>query len=187
MTMNPYAPASDNPPPLVQAGGAIAAQLVRIVQAAGGNRYVARPVEFDDTGAAVYAADETLLVTNLAESVTSSTVPAGTDAIAVDVEGRWVIHLKAQTGTPASFFAKILSAVGNGVYCVRPQATSENFTYVDKPDASDVNAQNLAEIGLGTGTAVELNSIVLVTHFASTETTPGRFVFDRACYAKYLS
>lgn len=173
---------------LRQAGGSAGVQLVRIVAAEGGNRYTARPVEFDAAGQTQFVGTAELSVTNLAESPSGGgSLPADTEALAVDVEGRWIIHVPQSSGT-AAFAARVIApAAAAARYNVLEQVVSPAGEFSDKPDAAEVTAINLAELSLGEGAAVDDDSIVLVTAVADTSEPPTlRYVFDHPAYAKYL-
>ena len=171
---------------LVQAGAAAGVQLVRIQEAVQANRYEARAIEFDQDGQTVYADQDVLTVTNLAEPADSpGLIPADTDAVALDVEGRWVVFLRpAATGF---FPARIVSSEGNGAYVVREQALDANGDLTDKSGAANVEARNLAELSLGPGAAVDENAVVLVMPLADQASPPNvGYFFDHPAYAKYL-
>ncbi len=172
---------------LAQAGGAAGVQLVRLIELAAGNRYTARPVEFGDDGETQLVGTDTLEVTNLAEPADGSgSVPEGADAVAVDVEGRWVVFVRQATA--ATFPARIIAGQGGAAYTVREQAATGAGTFADKGGAADVTAHNLAELSLGPGAAVDDDTIVIVTTLTDTGTPPTlRYVFDHPVYAKYLS
>jgi hypothetical protein len=173
----------DAPQRLAQAGSAAAAQLVRITALDAANRYQARPIEFDQGGATKFAGEETIIVTNLAEPADQNgKVAAGTDAIAVDVEGRWIIFIRPTAGA-AMFLARVVAAEGWAVYTVREQAVGASGGLADKEDADDVLATSLAELPLG-GTAVDVDTIVLVLAMPDGATT--RYFFDHPVYAKYM-
>lgn len=182
-TTNPY---RDCLYRLVQAGSPAGIQLVRIQQAAGGNRYQARPIEFDDNGQTVYAEQDSITVTNLAEPADGSgQVPADTDAVGLDVEGRWVVFIR-QAGT-AMFPARVVSSQGDATYNVREQSIDAGGALGDKSGTADVQARNLAELSLGPGAALDVGTVVLVVPLADGATPPNvRYFFDHPAYAKYL-
>ncbi|MFO7899919.1 MAG: hypothetical protein R6V58_12775, partial [Planctomycetota bacterium] len=168
---------------LCQDGGARGVLLVRITGADGDNRYTARPVEFDETGNTQPVGDDELTVTNLAEAASDGgSLPADTEALAVDVEGRWVIHVRQRT---AAFPARVIApGASDGRYNVLEQVVSSSGEFSDKPDAVAVSAVNLAELSLGDGAAVDDDSIVLVTAIPDISEPPTlRYVFDHATYA----
>ncbi len=171
---------------LVQAGSSPGLRLVRLLEVVQANRYEASPIEFDSSGQTVCPEEETLTVTNLAEPADSlGQVPENTDAVALDVEGRWIVFLRPSRST--SYPARVISSQGSGEYSVREQIATGAGTFTDKSGASDVTAYNLAELSLGSGAAVELNSIVIVTVLMDNGDPPvGRYVFDHPVYAKYL-
>lgn len=169
-----------------QASGAKAAQLIRIVEHFDENRYTARPIAFDAEGGTEVVGSETLTVTNLAEPADANgQVPPDTDAVAIDVGGRWVVFLRA---VPGAFFpAKVVASQGNAAYTVREQIATGSGTFADAPGAANLTAYNLAELSLGPGAAVENNTIVLVLTVMDNSTPPtARYVFDHPVYAKYL-
>jgi len=172
---------------LAQADGMSGLMLVRLTELETGNQYKARPIEFDEDGETQFAGTKTLAVTNLAEPAdTDGSVPANTDAIAVDLEGRWVVFVRPDGG--AVFPAKVISSQGNGAYTVREQVATGAGTFADKQGAATVTAYNLAELSLGPGAGVESNTIVPITTLADTGNPPTlRYVFDHPVYAKYLS
>ena len=165
---------------LSHVGTTTGVQLVRTVSLQGGNRYEARPVEFDAEGNTVTAGDETLTVVNLAEPADEDgSLPADLDAVAIDVEGRWVVFVR-----PASSGAipgKVVASLGGSAYTVREQSPAEPMGFCDKPGSREIEASNLAEMSLGPGAAVDVGTIVLVTAIGA-----GRYVFDHPVYAKYL-
>jgi hypothetical protein len=171
---------------LVQAGGAGRARLVRITGLDDGNRYTARPIEYGAGGELQFAGSEEWTVTNLAEPAdTDGRVEPDTDAVALDVEGRWIVHL-TPAGT-ALFPARIVSSDGGAVYTVRPQTWDSTGDFIDKSQAVDVSAKNLAELSLGPGGAVDDGTVVLVAPLTDDGDPPAvRYVFDHSAYAKYL-
>lgn len=176
---------------LVQAGAARGACLVRLTNLLAANRYAAVALEFDDTGATRPVAEgETLLVTNLAEPADApGQLSAGAEAVALDVEGRWVIFLRPDSAGGAALFpARVLATQGSGLYTVRPQVLGPSGEFSDAPGAADLTARNLAELSLGPGAAVPNDTIILATILADTATPPTlRYVFDHPAYAKYLT
>jgi len=171
---------------LEQVGPANGTQLVRLIELDEGNRYTARPLEFDEDGQLVYASDETLTVTNLSEPADANgQIETGTDAVALDVEGRWVVFLRPAGS--AVFPAKVTQSEGSGAYTVLEQVPTGPGTFADKEGASSVTAYNLAELSLGPGAAVDVDSIVLVSTLTQDGSPPTlRYVFDHPTYAKYL-
>jgi len=169
-----------------QAGAAAGLQLVRLTALDADNRYTARPVEFDANGQTQFAGDATLTVTNLAEPADADgAVPAGTDAVAVDVEGRWIVFVRP--AAPAAFAARVIATGSGADYTVREQVGTGAGTFADKEGAPDLTAHNLAELSLGPGAAVDVDTIVLVTALTGTGEPPTvRYVFDHPAYAKYL-
>jgi len=178
---------------LQQIGQSIGVQLVRITELDEDNRYTARPIEFDADGETQVVGEDTLVVTNLAEPADQNgVVPADCEAIALDVEGRWVVFLAPasdeQEDAGGCFPAKVIASVGNAAYTVREQAPTGAGTFANKQGAENVTAYNLAELSLGPGAAVDTAEIVLVKSMADTGSPPTtRFFFDHPAYAKYLS
>jgi hypothetical protein len=171
---------------LVQAGSGGRVRLVRITALDADNRYTARPIEYDADGMLVYAGSEEWTVTNLAEPADMpGQIAVETDAVALDVEGRWIVHL-SPAGT-ALFTARIVSSDGGAEYTARPQTWGPGGSPADKPGAVDVSAANLAELSLGPGGAVDVDTIVLVAPLADEDSPSGvRYVFEHPAYAKYL-
>jgi hypothetical protein len=172
---------------LAQAGETAGVRLVRLTALDEANRYTARPVEFASDGSTEFVGEETVTVTNLAEPADADgSVAAGTDAVAVDVEGRWVVFVR-QAGA-AVFPARVVSSQGGAAYSVLEQVATGAGTFADKQGAEAVAAHNLAELSLGPGAAVDDDTIVFVTTLEDTGTPPTlRYVFDHPVYAKYLS
>lgn len=170
---------------LVQVGWAHGIKLVRLTELDEANRYTARPIEFDDDTTQTVGTN-TLTVTNLAEPVdTDGQVPENTDAVALDVGGRWVVFVRPAVA--ASFPARIVSSQGNGAYTAREQVVTGAGTFADKSGVSNITAHNLAELSLGPGAAVDDDTIIVVKIFADTGNPPtDRYVFDHPVYAKYL-
>lgn len=169
-----------------QVSGKTAAQLVRITAHDEANRYTARPIAFDADGQPDTVGEATLTVVNLAEPTnTPGQVDADTDAVAVDVGGRWVVFLPPSSH--AIFPAKVISSQGNAAYSVREQAATGAGTFTDADGATDVTAHNLAELSLGDGAALDQDIIVLVHAILDSGDPPTvRYVFDHPAYAKYL-
>jgi len=84
-----------------------------------------------------------------------------------------------------TFPAKVVSSQGSAAYTVREQAITAAGSFVDKAGTSNVTAKNLAELTLGTGSAVDTGEIVLVTSVIDQADTV-RYIFDHPTYAKYL-
>ncbi len=176
---------------LAQVGEAMGVQLVRITALLSGNRYSAMPVEFAADGSTQQAETETLTVTNLAEPADQpGDAPAGSEAVAIDVEGRWVIFLRQEQGSSsaaAMFPARVVTSQGQAAYSVLEQECTGAGQFADRPGASAVTAHNLAELTLGPGGAVDDDTIVAVMEIADTSNPPQtRYVFDHPAYAKYL-
>ena len=171
---------------LAQVGGGVGAELVRITGLVQKNRYQARAVEFDADGRTQFAQTQTIEVTNLAEPADADgQVPSGTDAIALDVEGKWVIYVRP-AGT-AMFPARVIDSSSGANYTVLEQVITAGGQFEDKTGAAEVTAVNLAELSLGPGAAVDDDTIVLVTTLTDTGSPPSlRYVFDHPSYAKYV-
>ena len=170
---------------LGQIGDATGIQLVRLIDLDDGNRYNAKPVEFTDDDDTQLANDTEITVTNLAEpDDADGQISANTDAIAIDVEGRWVVFLTPQA---SPFTARIVSSQGSAIYTMREQEIDATGDFDDKSGASNFTAINTAELSLGPGAAVDDDMIVLVTAIldAGSPATV-RYVFDHLPYAKYL-
>ncbi len=178
---------------LQQIGQTIGVQLIRITELDEDNRYTARPIEFDASGETQFAGEETLVVTNLAEPADQSgEVPAGSEAIALDLEGRWVVFLAPASDEEETsggcFPAEVIASLGNAAYTVREQSPTGAGTFAGKGGTQNVTAYNLAELSLGPGAAVDTGEIVLVKSMADTGSpTTTRFFFDHPAYAKYLN
>ncbi len=164
-----------------------AAQLVRITAHEESNRYTARPIAFNAVGETETVGDDTLTVTNLAEPTgTDGQVSADTDAVAIDVGGRWIVFIRP-VGS-AIFPAKVTASQGSAAYTVREQVATGAGTFTDAPGATNLTAHNLAELSLGPGAAVTDDTIVLILTVMDNSTPPTvRYVFDHPTYAKYLS
>ncbi len=162
-------------------------RMVRITGVFENNIYNARPLRFSDTGSQEFLATSELQVTNLAEPCDLlGQVPAGTDAIAVNVSSRWIVFIR-QAGV-VMFPAKIVSSQGGAVYSVREQSISAEGFCVDATGAINISATNLAEISLGSGAAMDTDTLVQITSLIDTAETPSvRYIFSHPCYAKYLS
>jgi len=175
---------------LAGAGAACGVQLVRITAPDAGNRYTARPVEFTAAGATQPASTETLSVVNLAEPADQpGQLAADNEAVALDVEGRWVIFVRvaAATASPGVFAAKVVAALGSAAYTIREQTLDTNGAFIDKSGTLNVSAKNLAELSLGSGAAVAVGTIVLATTITDGGTPPSvAYIFDHPAYAKYL-
>jgi hypothetical protein len=154
-------------------------QLVRVKELDEDKRYTAEPTEFTPDGQTQPAGSEELTVVNLAEPCgQDGQLPAGTDAVAIDVEGQWVIFV--QSVAKQMFPAKILYTYGGGLYRVRPQVPVGETTFADKPGAADINACNLAELDMVDPLGLEADTIVLVAELQTQGDPPTfRYAFDR--------
>lgn len=172
---------------LTQIAATTGLMLVRITALDKNNRYTARPIEFDDNGETQLVGTDTLTVTNLAEPATvAGQISADTDAVAVDVEGQWVVFV--QPASTLLFPAKVISSNGNAAYTVREQVVTGSGTFANKQGASNITAHNLAELSLGPGAAVDNDTIVLAATFVDNGNPPTlRYVFSHPAYAKFLN
>ncbi|MDY6913368.1 MAG: hypothetical protein SVT52_02775 [Planctomycetota bacterium] len=173
---------------LAQIGDPSGIRLVRIQQLHQNNQYTAAPIEFDDDGATQLVDDGAMIVTNLAEPADEpGQVPAETDAVALDVEGRWIVFLRQAGTTTSAFASRVVSSQSGAAYTVRPQLLEGSGEFSDDPEASDITASNLAELSLGPGAAVDVDTIVLITMLMDEGNPPTvRYFFDHPAYAKYL-
>lgn len=171
---------------LAQAGKTVGVQLVRVTALQQNNRYTARPIEFDAQGETQFVGEEMLAVTNLAEPANSpGQLPKNTDAVAIDIEGRWIIFVRRQTSS--AFPARITGSSGGSSYTALEQVATGSGGFVDKSGAETITVYNLAEGSLGPGAAVETDTIVLVSMFMTNGMPPvAQYVFDHPVYAKYL-
>jgi hypothetical protein len=159
--------------------------LVRLAGVDSDNTYHARAIEFDADGGTQTTGD-LFPVLNLAEPAgLAGQLPDDTEAVAIDVEGRWVIFVRLP-GT-AACLAKVTAAQGAGAYTVLEQISTGLGQFADKPDAATLTAYNLAEHSLGPGTAVDVGTLVFISTITQSGTPPTlRYVFDHPVYAKYL-
>jgi hypothetical protein len=171
---------------LVQIGTPSGIQLVRIESALTGNRYQARPIEFDESRHRQFAETKTVTVTNLAEPDDGpGTIPLQSDTLAWDVEGRWVIFLSSQ-GT-AAFPAKVISHGTGPVYSVLEQVVNSSGAFSAKSGASNITAVNVAEIGVVASGSPILNRIVMVTALnAANQSGSIAYTFECPVYARYM-
>ncbi len=170
---------------LGQIGDATGIQLVRLIGLDDDNRYNAKPVEFTDDDDTQLANDTEITVTNLAEPANADgRIPTNTDAIAIDVEGQWVVFLTPST---APLAARIVSSQGSALYTMLEQEIDAIGDFNDKSGASNFTAINTAELSLGPGAAVDDDMIVLVAAILDVGSPATvRYVFDHLPYAKYL-
>lgn len=173
------------PDTFIQAAGAGKARLVRLTAHVADNRYSACRLELDADGELVESQD-TVEVLNLAEAE----IPGGRleddfDAIAIDLEGRWVIAVQPAMELLA---ARVVANNSGAWYRVQPQTVTAAGTFADDTAAEELLAQNLAERTLGTGGGVDDDEIVLVKPLdASTATTLATsWAFEYPVYAKYM-
>ncbi len=170
---------------LGQVGQASGIQLVQLTSLDENNIYQARPIEFDQDGETIFASDDSISVINLAEPADSEgQIPVGTDAVALDVEGKWIIFVRP---TASAFFpGRIVSSSGGAVYSVQEQSLSGG-SFSDKQGISAISAKNLAELTFGSGGAVDTDEIVQVMAVSNGGSPPTlSYIFDHPVYAKYL-
>jgi hypothetical protein len=168
-----------------QAGPACGVRLVQITSLAGGNRYNADQVQFNADGTTSLWGAPTFVVTNLAEPAgASGQLSAGSQAVALDVEGQWVIFVQAATA--ACCVARIVAAATGPYYTVH-QMVASSTGFVDRPGAVDIQACNLAEATLGPGGAIDAGTRIILQAIPSSDGSAGiQYVFDHPAYAKYL-
>ncbi len=171
---------------LAQLGQATGLQLVQIKSLDEDNVYTAEAIEFDDEGSSVRSAGGAdMTVVNLAESPDEDgQLPADTKAVAVDVEGKWVILVRPTSAI--TFAAQVLYSFGDARYRVRPQVPVGENTFIDDPLGSDINACNLAELALEDTMGVDADIIVLVTALPTHSDPPTiRYAFDHSPSDEY--
>lgn len=158
---------------------------VRLVSRQDGNRWNAHPIENNDDSLEI---NETIdmVVVNLGEPPDGGYEDySGSDVLAFDVEGLWLTAVAR--GGSAMFPARVIASLGGAEYTVREQAVSAAGTWLDTTGAIDLTATNLAEISVGLGSAVDTDTMVLVTSITDTGTPPSlRYVFHHTPFAKYL-
>jgi len=174
---------------LGQIGTTLGVQLVRLTGRQGDNQYDALPVEFDANGETQVAENQPLTVLNLAEPADEEgELPPDIEAVAIDVEGKWVIFVReASPAIPSSARpARVTDwEVGQARYRVCWQEyNGSTGQFTDTNEYKPV-AINLAELSFGRPAAVDINTIVLVTAIVDSGGTT-RYVFDHPAYAKYL-
>jgi len=174
---------------LAQVGTTLGVQLVRLTACLGDNRYDALPVEFNSSGATQVAENQPLTVLNLAEPADAAgKLPPDAEAVAIDVEGKWVIFVREASKTPAAS-ARPARISGTETGQARYRVYFQDYSaatglFSDAADAPPI-AINLAELSFGRPAAVDVGTIVLVTAIDDT-TGATRYVFDHPAYAKYL-
>ncbi len=164
-------------------------QLVRILSCQQYNRYLAHPIGFTSDGSTLLLSGADLSVTNLAEPANAAgTVPANTDALAIDAGGRWIVFVRnAAPSLAVGFVGKVMTVAGSAHYIVHEQVL-QNGAYHDKAGAADISADNLAELTLGPGAAVDVGTFVSLQGILDGGSPPTlRYVFDHPLYAKYLN
>jgi hypothetical protein len=172
---------------LAQVGSSMGVQLVRISGLSGGNRYLADPVEFGPNHATRLAGADGITATNLAEPADSAGVlSAGTEAVAIDVEGLWIIYVRPPAAS-STFAARVAGAMGGARYNLVEQISNGPGGFADKSGGLNITGRNLAELSLGPGAAVDAGAVVLVTAIADQQNASlPQYVFDHPAYAKYL-
>jgi len=174
---------------LAQIGTTLGVQLVRLTGCRGDNRYDALPVEFDANGQTQVAENHSLTVLNLAEPADApGELPVGSEAVAIDVEGKWVIFVRESAGVASSARPARVIAVESGQARYRvcwQKCDAATGAFQDIANEPTPVAVNLAELSFGRPAALDINTIVLVH---AIEDTAGvtRYVFDHPAYAKYL-
>lgn len=145
---------------LVQAGSPRNIKRIRVETLKAANEYTASVVCANNT-------QEQLSVTNLAEPDGSDgTVPSGTEALAMQVDGTWVAVIPHS----AVFVARVVSANGQGVYGVREQAIASDGSFSDADGAINLVATNLAESGITPGNTIGTGTRVIVAAVTDTGT-----------------
>ena len=174
-----------------QLSGRLGVQLVRLTAGHSNNTYSAIAVEFDAQGATQPVDSPPLTVLNLAEPANQpGTLPPDAEAVAIDVEGRWVIFVyqPPQQAPAGACMARVVEPLGSAMYTVIEQVACGQNIFVDRPGAIPVAACNLAEISLGGGAGVSIDTRVLMTSTTDNGSPPVvRFLFDHPVYAKYLN
>ncbi len=172
------------PDTFIQAASAGKARLVRLCAHVADNRYTASRLDLDADGELVESSDS-IEVLNLAESqIAGGRLVAGFDAIAIDLEGRWVIAVQ-----PAMEFipARIVAHNSGAWYTTQPQRVNASGAFSDDTNQDELLAMNLAERTLGSGGGVDDDEIILLKPLdASSESTLATcWTFDHPVYAKY--
>lgn len=168
-----------------QAGGIAGVLLVRIKSHETSNRYKAAILEMNSSWSLseVAGADQ-IDVMNVCESDDDEHVDNDTDAVAIDVEGRWIVFIRKATGGALLIPAKVVSSSGGASYELELLGLGEDSEFA--ATETTVSATNLAEMNLGPGGAVDIDSIVLLTEIKSSDGGSGQYFFDHPTYAKYL-
>jgi len=173
---------------LAQIGTTLGVQLIRLTQCRGDNQYDALPVEFTSQGATQVAENRPLVALNLAEPADAAgTLPPDTEAVAIDVEGKWVIFVRQAPSGPAMARPARITGVAAGPsrYSIRWQEYNAGGQFQDTADATVYTATNLAELSFGAAAAVDVGTIVPVFSIVDVGGVT-RYVFDHPVYAKYL-
>ncbi|MBI5723181.1 MAG: hypothetical protein HZA50_04425 [Planctomycetes bacterium] len=120
-----------------QVGSPAGVQLVRLTELQGNNIYVARPIEFDQDGQAVFIGQSTMAVINLAEPAgEDGKLDLSADAVAIDVEGRWVVMAGPADG---EVFAVLVENDGGQT---GGESSNCSFTYTVKDLDGNVMKKN---------------------------------------------
>ncbi len=172
-----------------QLGQSSGVQLVKLTSHLVGNVYGASVRTLDGEGDIV-AADHTvsLEVINLAEAEDSDgQVPSDTPAVAVDLDGRWVVYVQTHPDQP--FVGELLYTSGTGLYGVRPQAPTGQSSPTSpvgfENHGMPIMATNLAELGMST-LGLEAGRMVIVHCVATADTPPlYHYVFDHPHEEEY--
>lgn len=170
-----------------QLAGGPGVRLVRLVAGGAANVYTAEVVEFAPGGATRLAGEPPAVVTNLAEPADQpGQLPSGIEAVALDVEGRWVVFVRPGADGGGAVLARVVAALGGAEYAVVEQQPDPFGGFQDRAGAAAFSAHNLAELSLGPGAAVDVDARVLVTAATGGSPPVTRYVFDHPVYAKYL-
>jgi hypothetical protein len=164
---------------LGQSGGV---QLVKITSHVSGNQYEGSVLTLDADGNVDAAPDTVAIdVVNLAEAEDSDgQIGSNTPAVAVDVEGRWVVYIQPTPGR--AFVGELVSTSGTGLYTVRPQApTGQSAPTAPvgfENNGATLEATNLSEVG--TSSASLDTGLKVLIHAVPTSDNPPLFyyVFD---------
>ncbi len=172
-----------------QLGQSAGVQLVKLTSHIAGNTYSASVLTLDGEGA-IAAADHTvsLEAINLAEAADSDgQILVDTPAVALDVEGRWVVYVQPDPGRP--FVGELLYTSGTGLYGVRPKAPTGQSSPTSpvgfENHGMPILATNLAELGMST-LGLEAGRLVIVHAMATADNPPlYYYVFDHPHEEEY--
>jgi hypothetical protein len=172
-----------------QLGQSAGVRLVKLTSHVAGNVYEASVLTLDSQGGIMAAAHTTTLeVINLAEAEDSDgQIVTDTPAVAVDIEGRWVVYVQTHPNDP--FVGELLYTSGTGLYGVRPQAPTGQSSPTSPVDfennGATIMATNLAELGMST-LGLETGRKVIIHAVPSTDTPPVyHYVFDHPHEEEY--